>query len=150
MQKIGRRQFAQDASLAFLAGVSVIVTACGGGGGGDGSSSSDGYGPTGSSGTPTQSTPPATTPAAGSNTGQISDNHGHQAVITAAQLQAGGALRLDIAGSAGHSHIVDLSAQDVQDVRDGKKVAKESTTTQSHDHTVTFNPDAASNPGNGY
>lgn len=150
MQRIGRRQFAQDASLAFLAGVSVIVSSCAGGSGGGGgsSSSSDGYGPTGSSGTPTQSTPPAT-PAAGSVSGQISDNHGHQAVITAAELQAGGALRLDIAGSAGHSHIVDLAAPEVQLIRDGQRVQKESTTTEGHDHMVAFNA-GASDPGTGY
>ncbi len=145
MRKIDRRKFTQEASLAFLAGVSVVVSACGGGTGGGGN---DGYGPTG--GTPTQPTPPAPTPAEGSESGQISDNHGHKAVITAAELLAGGALRLDIAGTAGHSHIVDLSPQMVQDIRGGSKVASESTTTEGHDHTVTFNADAAGDPGTGY
>jgi hypothetical protein len=132
MRKINRRQFTQEASLAFLAGVSVTVSACGGGGGGGG------YSPTGGT---------TTTPApAGSKTGQISANHGHQAVITAAQLQAGGAVQIDIASSAGHSHMVALPAQAVQEIRDGKPVQKDSTTTDAHMHTVTFNAEVPEEP----
>lgn len=137
MRKLDRRQFTQEASLAFLAGVTVTVSACGGGGGGAG----DGYGPTG--GTPTTTLPPAPT---GSKTGQISANHGHQAVITAAQLQAGGAVQIDIASSAGHSHMVALPAQAVQEIRDGKPVRTDSTTTDAHMHVVTFNAEAPEEP----
>jgi len=137
MRKLNRRQFTQEASLAFLAGVTVSVSACGGGGGG-------GYSPTGGGGGTTATPPPAPT---GSKTGQISANHGHQAVITAAQLQAGGAVQLDIAtAEAGHSHIVDLPAQAVQEIRDGKPVQKDSTTTDAHMHTVTFNAEAPEEP----
>ena len=88
MRKLDRRQFTQEASLAFLAGVTVTVSACGGGGGG-GSNAGDSYDPAGGSTTPTTTLPPAP----GSKTGQISANHGHEAVITAAQLQAGGAVQ---------------------------------------------------------
>ncbi len=102
MRKLDRRQFTQEASLAFLAGVTVTVTACGGGGGG-GSNAGDSYNPAGGSTTPTTTLPPAP----GSKTGQISANHGHEAVITAAQLQAGGAVQIDIAATAGHSHMVE-------------------------------------------
>jgi hypothetical protein len=137
MRKLDRREFAQEASLAFLAGVTVTVSGCGGGGGG-------GYGsPAAASTTPT--TTPSTS-SSGSKTGQISGNHGHEAVITAAQLQAGGALQLDIAANAGHSHIVDLPAQAVQQIRDGQPVQKDSTTTQDHLHTVTFNADSPDDP----
>jgi len=139
MRKLDRREFAQEASLAFLAGVTVTVSGCGGGGGGGGDYGS----PTAATTTPT------TTPSGSSNgskTGQISGNHGHQAVITAAQLQAGGALRIDIASTAGHSHIVDLPAQAVQQIRDGQPVQKDSTTTQDHLHTVTFNPESPDDP----
>jgi hypothetical protein len=136
MRKLDRRQFTQEAGLAFLAGVSVTVAACGGGGAGG---SGDGYDP------PTSGTPPTTLPA-GSKTGQVAANHGHAAVITAAQLAAGGALQLNIAGEAGHPHIVDLPAQAVQEIRDGRKVEKESTTTDAHVHVVTFNAEAAEEP----
>jgi hypothetical protein len=36
MRELKRRQFTQEASLAFLAGVVVTVADCGGGGGGGG------------------------------------------------------------------------------------------------------------------
>jgi hypothetical protein len=139
MRKLNRRQFTQEASLAFLAGVTVTVSACGGGGGGGGGD----YNPTGGSTTTTTTLPPA---PAGSETGQISANHGHQAVITAAQLQAGGAVQIDIAYTAGHSHMLTLPAQAVQEIRDGKPVQKDSTTTDAHMHTVTFNAEATEEP----
>ena len=52
---------------------------------------------------------------------------------------AGGALQLHIMGEADHDHVVSLSAEDVRDGRDQKTVARESTTTLGHSHTVTFN-----------
>jgi hypothetical protein len=140
MRKLNRRQFTQEASLAFLAGVTITVSACPGGG--DGGAGND-YNPAGGSTTTTTTLPPAPT---GSKTGQISSNHGHQAVITAAQLQAGGAVQIDIASTAGHSHMVELPAQAVQEIRDGKPVQKDSTTTDAHMHTVTFNPEAPEEP----
>jgi len=76
----------------------------------------------------------------------VSANHGHQAVISAAELQAGGAVRIDIASTAGHSHLVDLPAQAVQEIRDGKPVQKDSTPTDGHLHTVTFNAEAPEAP----
>ncbi len=137
MRKVNRRQFTQEASLAFLAGVSVSVASCGGGGG-NGGSGDDGYGP------PTSGTP--TTLAAGSKSGSVSANHGHQAVITAAELQAGGTVMVNIAGSAGHPHIVELPAQAVQQIRDNHKVEKESTMTDAHTHMVTFNVEVPEEP----
>lgn len=130
MRELSRRRFAEEAGLAFLAGVTVSVSGCGGGGGGD-----DYQSPT--AGNPAPS---------GSKTGQVSSNHGHQAIITAAQLQAGGALQIDIAASAGHSHVVELPAQAVQQIRDGRPVQKDSTTTDAHQHTVTFNSESTDAP----
>jgi len=140
MRRIERREFTREASLAFLAGVVVVISDCGGGG--YGGSSSDG-----NSGNPAAGNPPPTS-ADGSKTGTISANHGHVAVITAAELQAGGVLALSIAGTAGHDHTVNLVAQAMQDIKDGKKVAKESTSTQGHTHNVTFNADNAEPPTN--
>jgi hypothetical protein len=140
MRELKRRQFTQEASLAFLAGVVVVISDCGGGGG-NGGGGNDGYG------SPTTSTPPTTVASAsGDKTGSISSNHGHVAVITSAQLLAGGAVSLNIEGSAGHNHVVDLVAQAIQDMKANMKVAKESTSTQGHTHMVTFNPDGTDNP----
>jgi hypothetical protein len=138
MRKLDRRQFTQEASLAFLAGVTVTVSACGGGGGGGGG---DDYGPTGGSSTTTTTTLPA-----GSKSGQVSSNHGHTAAITAAELQAGGALSLSIEGSAGHNHVVAVPAQAVAQIRDGRPVRVDSTTTDAHMHTVTFNAEVPGEP----
>jgi len=63
-------------------------------------------------------------------------------VITAAQLLAGGAVSLNIEGSAGHNHVVDLVTQAVEDIKANMKVQKESTSTEGHTHLVTFNPDS--------
>jgi hypothetical protein len=60
-------------------------------------------------------------------------------VVQAAWLQAGNAVDLDIRGNATHSHMVALVADAMRDLRDGKKVQKESTSTDGHTHVVTFN-----------
>jgi hypothetical protein len=139
MRRIERRDFTREASLAFLAGVVVVISDCGGGGGGG--STSDGYG-----NNPAAANPPPTS-ADGSKTGDISANHGHVAVITAAEVQAGGVLaNMSIKGSAGHDHTISLPAQAMQDIKDGKKVSTDSTSTQGHQHTVTFNPDVSEPP----
>lgn len=124
MRRIDRREFAKEASLAFLSGITVTVSACGG----------SGYS---SPATPT-TMPPATNNS-GNDVGEVSANHGHSAVVLAAWLQAGNAVDLDIRGSATHSHMVSLVADAMRDLRDGKKVQKDSTSTDGHTHTVTFN-----------
>jgi hypothetical protein len=113
---LDRREFTLAALLAMLSGVSITISGCGGS-----SSPSD---PTGQ--------------PSSDKTGQISANHGHTAVITSAQLTAGGALVVTLQGG-GHSHSVDLSAAEVVQIRDGQRVAKESSSTDGHRHTVTFN-----------
>ena len=130
MRRIDRREFAKEASLAFLTGISVTVSACGGGGGGYSS--------------PTASTPAATNP--GDKVGQISANHLHTAMVTSAQLMAGGAIDLDIRGGATHTHTVSLVANAIADMRAGTAVQKESTSNDGHSHLVTFNPDNPNAP----
>jgi hypothetical protein len=143
MRVLDRRHFTSEASLAFLAGVVVVISDCGGGQSG-GSGGNNGY-------TPTGSTPPSTAPASdGSKSASISSNHGHTAVITQAQMLAGGAVSLNIQGTASHNHVVQLAADAVGSVRDGRKVQTESTSTEGHSHSVTFNPDASDDPGSGY
>jgi hypothetical protein len=72
-------------------------------------------------------------------TGSITSNHGHSARISGAQLTAGGALQLDITGSATHPHTVQLSAGEVMDIAQSRRVSKESSEDTGHSHTVTFN-----------
>lgn len=76
--------------------------------------------------------------------GSISANHGHSAVISSAELAAGGGVTLDLRGEATHNHTVTLSAQEVSQVAARQRVTKASTTDDSpdagrHSHTVTFN-----------
>jgi hypothetical protein len=125
---LDRRQFTLAAALAALSGVAITITACGGGY----STSPSGSG-TGSSGGGTGSG------GSGDKVGQISGNHGHSAVITGAQLSAGGALDLDITGQATHSHHVTLAGAEIASIAAGTRVSKESTSGDGHTHTVTFN-----------
>lgn len=120
-----RREFTAASVMALLAGVTVTLSGCGGG-----YSSPSG---------PTPNPTPTPSPAAGDKSGVVSDNHGHVATITAAQITAAGAVSLDIHGTADHTHTVVLSATEVQQIGAGAKVAKSSSTNSSHDHTVTFN-----------
>ena len=126
---LDRREFALRSMLAMLAGVTITISGCGGGGGGS---------PTGSSGTG-GSTGGGTGSSSGDKVGNISANHGHTAVITSAQLTAGGALQLNIRGNADHPHTVDLSAAELSSIAAGQRVGKGSSEESFHTHTVTFN-----------
>jgi hypothetical protein len=126
---LSRRDFTVAAALAALSGVAITISACGGGGSPTSSTATGGSAPGGTgSGT-----------ASGDKAGVVSANHGHSAVITAALLTAGGALRLDIKGTADHPHTVELSAAEVAAIAGGTKTTKESSTDASHSHDVTFN-----------
>jgi hypothetical protein len=114
---LDRRQFTLAAALAALSGVVITISsACG-------SSKSTPTGPNGGS---------------QDKVGVISANHGHSAVITGAQLTAGGALELNIQGAATHPHTVSLSAAEIGMIAANQQVATQSTTNSGHSHTVTF------------
>jgi hypothetical protein len=129
---IDRRDFAKEASLAFLGGVSVTVAACGGGGYSN----------------PAGGTPPTTLAPAGptDELGEVSANHGHVAMITSAQVQAGAAISINIEAGAGHPHSVNLPAAAMVDIKAGRPVQLQSTTNSGHDHMVVFNADIQSPP----
>jgi hypothetical protein len=119
-----RREFLTlAAALAVLGGVSITISACGGSGGASPAAPS----------TPA----PTPTPVADKN-GVIANNHGHVALITGAQMTAASSIVLHIQGTASHDHTVELSSDDVGQIRDGRTVARMSTAT-SHSHMVTFN-----------
>jgi hypothetical protein len=130
---LDRREFTAEAVLTALAGVVITVSGCGGGGGGDASPSSPG-------------TPPPAPAGSSDESGTISGNHGHSAVVTGAQLVAGSAVQLDIRGSADHTHLVTLSAAAIQAIQAGQPAVTDSTGTDGHLHTVTFNGDSPEAP----
>lgn len=113
-----RREFLAKAGLAATwAGVSITVGACS-------SDSGDG----------------GTAPGTGDVTGSIGANHGHGgAVVTEAQILAGQAVTLTLTTGAGHTHTLDLTAQQVMDIGDGMTVVQSSSFDSAHDHPVTFN-----------
>lgn len=113
-----RREFLAKAGLvATWAGIAITVSAC-----------SDDEGDSAPTGT-------SSNDAVGVVTG---GGHSHSgARITEAQLMAGNAIQLTLTGS-GHTHTVDLSAQQVMDIADGTEVSQVSSDA-GHVHTVTFN-----------
>jgi hypothetical protein len=111
---MNRREFTTQAALLMLGGATITLTGCGGG-------------------SPAASSPPLT-----DKTGTISSNHGHSAVITAAQQGEGGSLDLDLRGTASHTHMLSLTAAEIATIRSGAVFEKTCTGT-SHTHTVTFN-----------
>jgi hypothetical protein len=110
-----RRVFLGAAAAALFAGVSITLLGCG---------DDSGTGPTAE---------------AGDIIGEISGNHGHKAIIKKAQFDAGGAVTLDIQGSAGHNHTISLTADDMAELKKaGGMVTKDSSTTSDHHHQVMF------------
>ncbi len=120
VKTLDRRTFTLEAVLAMLSGVVITISssACGGG---------------------SSPTTPNTPTPSGDKMGVISANHGHVAIITGAQLTAGGAVNLDIQGTATHTHTVSLSAADIMAIAANQQVSRESTNNSGHSHTVTFN-----------
>lgn len=116
-----RREFSLEAAMAILSGVAITISGCGG--------SSN---PAGASGIP----PVASN---GDHVGAISANHGHIATITAANIADGKGFELGIRGTATHTHTVTLSDADIAAVGANQQVAHVSSSTDGHNHTVTFN-----------
>jgi hypothetical protein len=109
-----RREFTLESALAILSAATITI----------------------SCGDDKPSTSP--TPATDKN-GTVSENHGHVAVITAAQLTSPTTIALSIQGQATHNHTVDLTANEVSSIATNVRVAKVSSTDNFHSHTVTFN-----------
>ncbi len=119
-----RRQFTVASALAMLSGVVITMSGCG------------------SSSSPASPSTPTPTPNPGSpgdKVGTVGSNHGHTAVITGAQLTAGGSLALNIQGSSDHPHTVDLTAAQLTSIAANQRVSTQSSSDAGHSHTVTFN-----------
>jgi NAD(P)H-hydrate repair Nnr-like enzyme with NAD(P)H-hydrate epimerase domain len=83
---------------------------------------------------------PADNAADGDSVGVVTGGgHSHGgAIVSAAELQEGGAVTLTLSGS-GHTHTVQLSAVQVVAIADGDSVTLTSSSDAGHTHTVTFN-----------
>jgi hypothetical protein len=108
---LNRREFTREAVLALLGGVTITLGAC--------------------------ESPTEPSPVPVDVIGEIASNHGHFVTVKAAALRAGGAVDVDIRGSAGHTHVVSLSSVDLAILRNGGEIRKESTGTR-HTHFITF------------
>ena len=128
-ETLERRAFTKQVVLAILAGTTITITGCGSGGG-YGSPNPVAPNPTP---TPSPSGPP-------DMNGAISANHGHKAVVKGVDIVGGTAVNLDIQGTATHTHMVVLSADEMLTLKRGGEVKKLSTAGDSnqHTHTVTF------------
>jgi hypothetical protein len=115
LNPVDRREFTLKSALALLSGVVITSSGCGG------------------EDVPAGPTPPT------DRTADISNNHGHAAVVTGAQLSASNDLVLDIRGGSDHPHAVTLSRSELDTIAAGRQVVKISSTNQFHAHTVTFN-----------
>jgi hypothetical protein len=72
--------------------------------------------------------------------GTVSANHGHTAVVAAAQITTGSAISLDIRGQATHPHTVSITAADLTSLKNRSTVTVTSSTDNGHNHVVTFTP----------
>ena len=128
---VSRRTFTLEAALAVLGSVTISISGC-----------REAADPVSPDPAPTPTAAPAPTPTPvplADKTGVFLANHGHVAVIAAAQLTLRGALRLDIRGTANHPHILELSAEEIAAIADSHQVGKESSEEKGHTHYVTFN-----------
>jgi hypothetical protein len=108
-----RREFLGAAAAALFAGIAVQIYGCA-------DSNPSGMGP-------------------GDLSGDVSENHGHRAVITKAQLDAGLGATLNIQGDAPHTHTVEITGTEMAAIQAGMRVAKTSSAGDGHTHLVTFN-----------
>ena len=144
--EMNRRKFIGAAATALFAGITIQILGC------DDEYASNPNSTRNINPDPNYSDANPSNPAAAPNnaltaatadrTGVVGANHpapgDHIAKVTGAQLDAGGALLLSIMGNALHDHTISLTAQDMTNIKNGVMVAKTSTTTNLHSHTVTF------------
>ncbi|MCX6116569.1 MAG: hypothetical protein NT027_03435 [Proteobacteria bacterium] len=72
--------------------------------------------------------------------GSVSANHGHNALLTIEQIQSKSQVTRSIQGESGHSHNLDISPEDLNQLRQGNSIQVVSSTDFSHSHTVVFTP----------
>lgn len=139
---ITRKDFLRGTLAVAAGGLGLTTFACGD----DEETTSSSAGPT-SSGSGGGSSSTSTTTSSGMGgmggnsgggcTATIAANHGHQLVVTEQDVTAGADKTYDIAGSAGHPHMVTLTSGDFGMLQNGMTVMVTSTTDTMHSHDVT-------------
>jgi hypothetical protein len=109
-----RREFTLESALAILSAATITISGCGG----------LDLGPS---------------PPDGAREGVVSNNHGHRAIVTSAELNANNTIRLDLRHRATHNHELTLTAPELAAIAENGQIVKISSTTEGHSHTVTFN-----------
>jgi hypothetical protein len=113
---VTRREFTLEWAMAVLGAATITISGCD-------------DGDTGTS--------PSLQP--GDKEGSVSANHGHVAIVRAAQITAANAVAVDIRGQATHPHLIELTGSQLTTVSNGGRVSVVSSTDDGHSHTVTFN-----------
>lgn len=113
-----------------------------GGSGGSGGSGNGGSGNAGSGGTAAGGSAGNNTAGTGGGGGDsceasIVGNHGHQLVVSAADLDAGVDKTYDITGDALHAHSVTVTAADFATLAGGGSVTLTSSDGAAHNHSIT-------------
>jgi hypothetical protein len=111
--RLSQQAFA--AALAILATATIAISGCDGGGD---------LGPS---------------PPAGAREGVVSDNHGHRAIVEPAQLNSASTITIDLRHRATHNHELALTPLELASISENGRIVKISSTTEGHNHTVTFN-----------
>ncbi len=111
---VTRRAFTLESVMAILAAAAITIAGCG---------EAD-LGPS---------------PPPGDNEGLVSNNHGHRAIVTAAQLTSPNTVTIDMRYRATHNHTLTLTATELAAIAENGSVVKVSSTDDGHNHTVTFN-----------
>jgi len=112
---LSRRAFTVESALAILATATITIAGCDDGGD---------LGPS---------------PPAGAREGVVSENHGHRAIVEAAQLNANSTITIDMRFRATHNHTLMLTALELASISENGRVVKTSSTDDGHSHAVTFN-----------
>jgi hypothetical protein len=112
---LSRRAFTVESVMAILATATITITGCDGG--------SD-LGPS---------------PPAGAREGVVSNHHGHRAIVDAVQLNSNSTITVDMRHQATHNHELTLTPLELASISENGHVVKTSSTTDGHNHTVTFN-----------
>ena len=109
-----RRAFTLESVMAILATATITITGCG-------------------------ETDLGPSPPPGDREGVVSENHGHRAIVTAAQLNSNNTVTIDMRYQATHNHTLTLSATELGSIAENGRVMKTSSTDDGHNHVVTFN-----------
>jgi hypothetical protein len=111
---LSRREFTVESVMAIFAAATITITGCSG---------SD-LGPS---------------PPAGAREGVVGENHGHRAIVEAAQLNSNSTVTIDMRFRATHNHTLMLTALELASISENGRVVKTSSLDDGHNHTVTFN-----------